>query len=102
MKVSKEELEQHYAKESQLLVEARQKAKQRLERGGKEVDSLRAELEALNTETEILREREEKVSRFVSTATVCDPCACVSCCAVMCVQDSHPQAAQDTGGIGGE
>jgi hypothetical protein len=61
LKAGKEELEQHCSKQSQLLVEARQKARQKQEKDSKEIESLRAELEASNAETKRLKEHEQTV-----------------------------------------
>lgn len=63
LKAMKEDLKQHCGKQAQELAEARQVAKQRLDRDSREIDSLRAKVEALNTEVERLGQQEGKVGK---------------------------------------
>ena len=61
LKRDKQALEHSSDKQSQQLAILKQKAKERLDKDGKKMEGLRAELEASCAQVEKLREMEEKV-----------------------------------------
>ena len=62
LKRDKQALEHSSDKQSQQLATLKQKAKERLDKDGKKMEGLKAELEASCAEAEKLREKEEKVT----------------------------------------